>query len=154
MGKIVKSLEGQDWFVSLVEEIQAIRVEGIFDARQRVIEMHWQIGKRLLEEYNNFERAKIYGREIAKCVAVSLGCSPRTIEQSIQFAKKFPDLKEIENLPEGKNLSWHKIIKQYLPEKSGKLHQHQWEKVWWCPICRAIKKEPLRDGGIYEPKDK
>ncbi len=134
-------IEKQDFYIALIEEIKAILTEGVFDARQRVIEMHWQIGKRLLEDYENFGRARIYGEDIATRVAKSLFCSPRTINRAIQFVKKFPDLKDIEKLPDGKNLSWTKIVKQYLPEKSGKAHEHLWEKGQRCRNCGKFIKE-------------
>lgn len=139
MSNLIK-IQKEEWFVALIEELKAIMVEGIFDARQRVIETHWQLGKRLLEEYENFDRARIYGKDIVTTVSQSLSWSEKVVHQSIQFAKKFPNLKDIENLPEGKNLSWTKIRNQYLPEKSGTSHEHQWEKVLRCKICKAIKK--------------
>ena len=58
-------------------------------------------GKRILEENDNFERKKIYGKEIVSRVSISLGKSRQTIHRVIQFVKKYPDLNM---LPEGKNM--------------------------------------------------
>ncbi|KKQ68589.1 MAG: hypothetical protein A2626_02820 [Candidatus Nealsonbacteria bacterium RIFCSPHIGHO2_01_FULL_38_55] len=65
------------------------------------------------EENDNFEREKIYGKKILQRVAISLGKSERTIYQAVEFAQKYPD---IQKLPEGKNISWHKICNNLLPE--------------------------------------
>jgi hypothetical protein len=46
-------------------------------------------------------------------VATSLGISQRQIEQCIQFARKYPDLSLMNT---GKNISWHKITQELLPE--------------------------------------
>jgi N6-adenosine-specific RNA methylase IME4 len=77
-----------------------------------LIEAYHNLGKRILEENNNFEREKIYGKKIVQRVAVSLGKSERSIFQAIQFVEKFPKL---DTLPDGKNISWHKICNNLLP---------------------------------------
>ncbi len=131
----------EDWYNELIEELRAIQVEGIFDARQRVIEMHWQLGKRLLEEYENFGRKRIYGEEIVSRVSESLGCHSRYIYRSIQFVKKFPSLEDIGKLPEGKNLSWTKLVKNYLIEAKAASFEckHKWETIQKCELCGKIK---------------
>lgn len=76
------------------------------------MEGYWLLGERILEENENFERVKIYGDRIVQRVAISLNKSSRTIRYAVQFYKKFQDLNL---LPEGKNTSWSKICKKYLP---------------------------------------
>lgn len=69
------------------------------------------MGKRIYEETDNFDRAKIYGKQITQRVAESLNRSPRTIEYAIIFYKRFNDLAL---LPEGKNTSWRSVIRKHL----------------------------------------
>jgi len=74
------------------------------------------LGKRISEENHNFERVKIYGEKIVQGLAESLNISTRVIWYSLQFADKYPDLNSI---PEGKNITWDKIITKYLPEQKA-----------------------------------
>jgi len=101
-----------DWFNHLIDECQSIIVEAEFTSRWVLVEGYHALGTRILEEYHNFERAEIYGKEIVSCMTQSLGKSKRTIFRSIQFARQYPDLAL---LPEGKNTSWFKICNKYLP---------------------------------------
>ena len=101
------------WYDALVGDCKDIIVEGIFASRWALIKTYHNLGTRILAENDNFERSKIYGKAIASRVSRSLGKSTRTIERSMQFARKFPDLNL---LPEGKNISWHKLCNNLLPE--------------------------------------
>lgn len=111
--EIVKNLENEGWYYSLIDDCQSILTEGIWNYRLTLIKTYHLLGQRILEENNNFERAKIYGEKIVQHVAQSLGKSTRTIFQAIQFAKKYPNL---DLLPGGKNISWHKICIELLPQ--------------------------------------
>lgn len=108
MNELVK----QDWYQQLIEDCKDIIVESVFTSRWALIEGYHLLGKRILEENDNFKRAKIYGQEITSHVSQSLDKSKRTIERAIQFVRQYPD---ISKLPEGKNISWHKIVNKYLP---------------------------------------
>lgn len=110
-------IENQDWYKALIEECRAIMVEGVFRSRMELIETYHILGDRILEDEKNFTKGGYTVDGMSKRVATSLGKSQRTIELAIQFAIKFPDLEEwIEKTSEGKNISWHKIVKNYLPE--------------------------------------
>jgi hypothetical protein len=82
-----------------------------------LVEGYWNLGQRLREDMN-FEK---YSREqpnLLQRVAESLNMSERTIYYAMQFFDKFPDLSM---LPEGKDVSWKKIVTKYLPEaREGK----------------------------------
>ena len=123
-------LTTQSWFQNFVEELKDILVESEFSARWTLIEAYHLVGKRILEEYPNFERAQIYGKQIASRVSESLGKSERTIERAIQFARMYPDLNL---LPEGKNVSWHLICNKYLP--APKQEAKQKEEYILCKSC-------------------
>ena len=77
---------------SLIEDCQAIIVESVFSSRWILVEGYHKLGKRILEENNNFERNKIYGKKISSHVSQSLGKSERTIERAIQFVRKYPEI--------------------------------------------------------------
>lgn len=103
----------EQWYQELVDDCKGIVTEGVATSRWALIETYHQLGTRILQENDNFERHKIYGKSIAKRIAFETGQNQRTVERAIKFAKKFPGL---DKLPEGKNISWSKIYKKYLPE--------------------------------------
>jgi hypothetical protein len=71
-----------------------------------LVEGYHTLGTRILEEQQNFERAKIYGEKITTRLSESLEIPERTIWRAIQFVKKYPSLDDV---PEGKNITWNKI---------------------------------------------
>ena len=107
----------EEWYEALVEECKAIVTEAQFTSRWALVEGYWNLGKRIREENDNFERAKIYGEKIVQGLAISLGISTRTIHYALQFYDKYPKL---DRVPEGKNISWNKLITKYLPEPKTK----------------------------------
>ncbi len=109
--KIENDIKNEDWFKYFIEECKVIIVESAFTARWAIIEGWWLLGKRICEETHNFERAKIYGKQITQRVAESLNRSPRTIEYAIAFYKRY---NELDLFPGGKNISWRGIIRTYL----------------------------------------
>lgn len=129
-------LISKDWYNSLVEDCQAILTEAVFDSRWRLLEGYHQLGTRILHDRHNFTKAEIYGSNITKRVAESIGKSERTVELAMQFAKKF---KTIDELPDGKNMSWHKVCKYVLPnhDEDGEPLEcrHAWETVKVCTKC-------------------
>lgn len=114
-----------------IEELRTIFIEHEFNARWEIVTCYHEIGKRILDEFDNLERNKIYGKEIVRAVANSLNKSERTIERAIQFVHKYPDLSKV---PEGKNITWNKIITKYLPTSKEKTItiRECWIK---CPNC-------------------
>ena len=106
-------LENQDWYKSLIEDCGAILTEGIFNYRWTLIKTYHLFGRRILEDKDNFTKGGYTIDGMSQHVATSLEKSQRTVEYALQFVRKYPDL---DKLPEGKNLSWHKIIQNYLPK--------------------------------------
>jgi N6-adenosine-specific RNA methylase IME4 len=111
--EISTAVENSEWYEALIEECRAIITETVFASRWALVEGWHKLGIRILEENDNFERSKIYGKEITKRVSESLNKGQRMIEKSIQFAKIFPDLDDV---PDGKNISLRKIFNELLPE--------------------------------------
>jgi hypothetical protein len=105
------------WYNELIEDCKTIIVETSFASRWAIVEGYWNLGQRLREDMN-LEKYSREKPELLKRVAESLNISERTLYYSMQFYDKFPDLSM---LPEGKDVSWKKIVTKYLPEaREGK----------------------------------
>ena len=115
-----------DWYKLLVDDCKAIITEGVFTSSWILIETYHNLGKRILQDYDNFQREKIYGEKIVTQLAKSLRKSTRTIYRSLQFVKLYPKLTL---LPEGKNTNWHQICNKYLSNGEKK------ERFTICPKC-------------------
>jgi len=107
----------ESWYTQLVEDCKDIVVETEFVSRWSLVEGYHSLGKRILEEYDNFQRVRMADSELIKSVAISIGRRDRTVYYAIQFARMYPDLNL---LKEGKNISWHHIINKYLTDGSEK----------------------------------
>jgi hypothetical protein len=105
------------WYVSLIDDCKDIIVETEFTSRWALVEGYHLLGKRILQEYENFRRVRMEDKSLVESVAESLGKKSRTIYYAIQFAKEYPDLNL---LPEAKNTSWHHIINKYLTDGTEK----------------------------------
>lgn len=119
------------WYQELVDDCHNIITEAVFQSRWALVEGYHNLGKRILEDYDNFERSNIYGEKIVQGLAESLNMSSRIIWYAMQFVQKYPDLSKV---PEGKNITWNKIITQYLPTPKGTetITKEYWIK---CPNC-------------------
>jgi len=107
----------ESWYSNLVEELTDIIVEKRFEHTTALVECYHMVGTRILQENDNFERAKIYGENILQTLAKSLGRSQRTLAYAVKFAKMYP---ELNMLPEGKNWTWNHIINKYLTDGTEK----------------------------------
>lgn len=120
------NIQKSDWYELLIEDCMGIVTEGVHKSRWTLIETYHGFGQRILADFHNFERSKIYGEKIVPLLAESFKqlrqqeknkynpVSERVIWRAIQFAKKFPDLQKA---PFTKNDSWNKIVTKYLPDK-------------------------------------
>ena len=107
----------ESWYSNLVDELQDIITEKVFEHTFSLIECWHLVGTRILQENDSFERSKIYGEKIVQRIAKSLGKKTRNFYYAIKFAKLYPDL---DLLPEGKNVSWNHIINKYLTDGTEK----------------------------------
>src|SRR3990167_3435036 len=100
--KEAKSLMQENDFI---EEIKTILVEGVFASNWSRIQCYHEIRKRILEE-----------EDVSKAMSIVTDAIPqlsdRTLQRCVQFVKKYPSL---DNLPEGKAISWAKVCNKYLP---------------------------------------
>jgi len=115
----------------LAEDIKDIITEYVFQSRWMLIEGHWLVGKRIRE----YETDSV--SELLQGLAVATGISERTLWYCVKFYDTYPD---IQKLPDGKNISWNKVITKYLTEKAdGKEPPECTHKpVVICSKCRKV----------------
>lgn len=111
----VTEIEHEDWFIQMLEEAKAIIIEKEFESRWAIVEAYWLLGELItnVQQAEGGSRKEIYGKKIVEEVSYNLSRDKVEIYKAVQFYKKFPD-KDL--LPVGKNISWNKIKKEYLPE--------------------------------------
>lgn len=122
-----------------MEDCKAILVEKVYRSRMELIEAKHLIGERICTD-PNFK--KIQGQKAQKSViqklALDLGISKQDAYYCVQFFEKYSDLSTLlEKSSEQKNLSWSKIVKNYLPasiEQKGHVCEH--EDTYKIRICR------------------
>lgn len=122
-------LEKNEWYGALVDECKAIITEAVFTSRWALVEGYWHLGQRIANE-NNLDRKEVYGKKILSELSKSIGVGERTIYRAIQAYEKFPSLDKI---PDGKSITWNKLITKYLPEQPGK-EDHPTTRHH-CPNC-------------------
>lgn len=127
----MNELVNTEWYQSLVSDCQTIMTEAVFISRWALVQGYHDLGKRILEEHDNFERNKIYGEGIVQGLALSLNMSSRILWYAIQFVNKYPDLSKV---PEGKNITWNKIITKYLTTSKEQVQPEQ-DYTVRCPVC-------------------
>ncbi len=113
--RMTKDLATNKWFVSLIDDIHSAIVEGEFNARWTIVETYHAVGKRILEEEDNFNKAKIkdiFAQVRNYLEQAGINKSDSTLYRCVQFARQYPDLAM---LKEGKNVSWHAVCQKYLP---------------------------------------
>lgn len=127
----MNELTVEKWYSDLVEDCQTIMTEAVFISRWALVEGYHNLGKRILEEHDNFERNKIYGEKIVQGLALSLNMSSRILWYAIQFVQEYPDLTTV---PEGKSITWNKIITKYLTTSKEQIQDTQ-DYTPRCPQC-------------------
>ncbi len=131
-------------YEALVEECQAIITEGIWNYRVEKILAYGQLGERIF----NDSIFKKYGKgnlAFLQAIAEDIGISYSDICRAIQFYEKFqivsPEDAGWDSFREGKNISWSKIKRLYLPQEKRKecLHSNVKEiRRWQCTQCKKI----------------
>ena len=122
-----KDLRSEEWYRSLIEDLMAIIVEKVWASREEFMTCWWLVGKRIDKEKGNFKKTGLETkREIIQKIAKDLGKSDRTVYYAWKFYLKCPKKENFETalqsfivkkeVKEGKNLSWHKIVRNYLSE--------------------------------------
>ncbi|MDI6788328.1 MAG: MT-A70 family methyltransferase [Planctomycetota bacterium] len=114
----MKELVKADWYKQLVDDCKTIITESVFTSRWALVKGYHQLGERIREDNNVKEYAK-GSKTFVQDLARNLNISDRTLYYSLQLYDKYPKL---DKLPEGKNISWNKLITKHLPApKENKL---------------------------------
>jgi hypothetical protein len=113
----------------IAEEIKGLLTEAEFTARWGLIEAHHQVGNLILSVPGDRTR-------IVQELAVRIERSERTLWYDVKFAETY---KDINKLPEGKVITWNKIIHKYLTiSAEEKEHEHKWIEI--CSVCKERNK--------------
>jgi N6-adenosine-specific RNA methylase IME4 len=110
----MNELVANEWYQSLVDDCKAIVTEAVFTSRWALVEGYWNLGKRIREEDGLKKWSQNEAGRVLQDLANLIGISSRTIHYALQAYDKYP---EIGNIPEGKNITWNKLITKYLPER-------------------------------------
>ena len=133
MTKELVDLSKNDIYQTLLEDIRDVIIEKGTEARVAVIETKWLIGKDIVDSLVKLKRFE-YGKSIVEQLANDLKISASGLYKCLQFYKRVPTAtfdEALSKLPEGKNLSWHKITQKYLPDiKTNK------NKDWHYIACK------------------
>lgn len=120
-GQTPAKWEGEAW-EHLVGDCRAIIVERGINARMEVIRGKWEVGKRIAEDAGYKKFGKGSGKFV-QSLADAVGCSESNVYMCVQFYEKFPaggDAGRLfDELPDGKDVSWHKIAQKYLGKGIG-----------------------------------
>ena len=105
----------------LVEQIKATVTEAVHNSRWFLVEGYWNVGKLIREAFTGNITKQL------QTLAVDVGISERTLWYALQFFDKYPILN---NVPEGKNISWNKLITKYLPEHTEKEERDEYQRIF------------------------
>lgn len=113
-------------YLALVEDIKTTITEAVYQSRWALVKGYWNIGKLIREYFTDSQLTKRL-----QALAVDVEMSERILWYALQFYDKYPDLSKV---PEGKNITWNKIITKYLPESK---ETETMTKEYWikCPNC-------------------
>jgi len=103
---VIQDVESTRWYKKLVGDCQEI----LSGAERNFVTSYYELGRRILKENDNFERSKIYGKEIVSRVTISLGIGERMLQRAIQLSRQYP---ESLDLPDG--TTWRDVCNKVLP---------------------------------------
>jgi len=133
----MKEIIKQEWYEGLVEDCRAIITEAGFTSRWSLVEGYWSLGKRIREEKQLKKWAQNEAGEVLQGLAKDLSLSTRMLHYALQAYDKFP---ELDKIPDGKNISWNKLITLYLPEpkkeKTPILPEGKYQIIYADPAWR------------------
>lgn len=105
------------WMTSLVEDCKAIITEAVFTSRWALVEGYHGLGERIVTD-GNFKKSAKGNHSSLTDLSKKSGIGERDLYRAVAFYNKYPSLDDV---PEGKNITWNKIITKYLPEPKPKV---------------------------------
>lgn len=127
--ELVVNKVDENWYQQLVDDCRQHSIEALTASKWIVICAFHAIGSRILQERERFEQKGIKEAGVADKVAKSTGINRQYVYDSINFARKFPDLNMF---PGDKAMSWNKVRQQYLLTEEQKEKE---KKDKLCPKC-------------------
>ncbi len=146
-----------DWYEHMVEDCKAIITERVYNSRVELITGYVEVGERIFND-ENYKKHSRGNQEFVDKLFKDIGISKSEGYRCLQVYEKFFQGKDIvsavpETFPEGKNISWNKIIRYHLPEKSENEEcNHHYEMM--CVRCGdRINLTELEKCDIIEKKE-
>jgi hypothetical protein len=115
---------------ALVDELKGIVTEGVHASRWLLIKTYHKLGATIL--MNEASLKPQYGEKYIERLAKSTEINKRDLYYALAFAKKYPSLDKV---PDGKNASWSKLVKNYLAEKKK---EKELPVKCTCPKCQTV----------------
>ena len=112
MDGIILQDNREEWYELLVDDCKAIITEAVFTSRWALVEGYHLLGERIATDSDYIKWEQNKAGAVLQDLAKDLNISGRTLYYALQFYEKYPSL---DIVPEGKNISWNKIITKYLP---------------------------------------
>jgi hypothetical protein len=135
-----KQLERRDEeYYGLTSDIKSLVKECVATSREVLVRGYWSVGKLIRDKYKNVGNVT----KILETLSVDTGLGERTLWYCVKAFDKYPDF---EKVPEGKNITWNKLITKYLPE--AKKDEKDPEL---CVICGNAKYEDGQLNAITIP---
>jgi len=101
--------------------------------RKELIVTYGKLGRGIVED-SNYKRWIKGNRDFLRELAKDIGISYSTVCRAIQFWQKYQidshTCESWDKLPEGKNISWHKIITKYLPLPKEYRKENEWMRTF------------------------
>ena len=132
-------IQNQDWYEQLILDCKSIIVERVTNSKTELIKGYLEVGERISTD-ENYQKSSHGNQEFVDRLFKDIGIGKSTGYKCLQayekFVVPFKDIDEaITNLPDGKSISWTRIVNQYLPDKDGKVKECDHEFIMMCKYC-------------------
>ena len=118
---------------TLIDECKSIIGETGYKQNANIMESRWELGRVISQANDEMKRQKIYGLKIIEKLSSDLGegFSARNLHYCVQFYQEYKKYKTfcnaLQNLPEGKNITWRDMCHKYLKSTSQGETEHKSE---------------------------
>lgn len=134
-----QEVKTSDWYKGIIEEIDSIRVETVYQAQSQLIQGKYDIGKVI------FEQKHLGVTELVQYLSLDLKISERELWYCAKFYEDHSRLMKIAEFADNKAISWNKVKKLLTTPTDGKtkkpcLHGHV-IMIKICDDCGAKIKE-------------